>query len=408
MSERRIWTVSELNTAVKGILEADPRLARVLVRGELSNFTNHYKSGHLYMTLKDEKSAVRAVMFASSAKKLAFAPESGMKVVVEGRLALFERDGNVQLYLTDMQPDGVGALHLAYEQLKQKLEAEGLFDPARKRPLPKTPLHVGVVTAPTGAAVRDIIQVLGRRFPAAEVTLYPVLVQGEGAPPQIVQAIEWFDRQGAADLLIVGRGGGSIEDLWAFNDEGVARAIAACRIPVISAVGHETDFTIADFVADLRAPTPSAAAELAVPDRLTLRQRMLNVNARMAQLVLQKTGMGRERLRMLSQRRVFQSPMNYVEDRRLAADTLSRRMEQAAQAGLGRKKQHLSLLAGTLSALSPLKVLERGYAIATRQGRPLSDAAQLTAGDSVALRFARGTATAMVTEIQQEVPPDVK
>ena len=399
--ERDILTVSQLNAIIKAILDSDPLLARVMVRGELSNFKYHTQSGHLYMTLKDEKSAVRAVMFASSAKKLLFRPESGMKVIVEGRVAVFERDGQYQLYLTGMQPDGVGALHLAYEQLKRKLEAEGLFAQSRKKPLPKTPLHVGVITASTGAAVRDIIHVLGRRFPAAKVLLYPVLVQGPDAPPMLVQALRWFNEQRAADVLIVGRGGGSIEDLWAFNDEGVARAIAASDIPVISAVGHETDFTIADFVADLRAPTPSAAAELAVPDALTLRQRFSNVNVRMADLLLRKAVTNRARLQALSGHRTLQNPEKLLDDRKLVLDALSQRAAQAQQARLERARQNLGLLAGKLSALSPLAVLERGYAIAMKQGRPVKEAASLAVGDTLVLRFAKGQAQASVTQIEE-------
>jgi len=402
MEESLIRSVSELNALVKQILDADLRLERVLVRGEISNFTNHYKTGHLYMTLKDEKSAVRAVMFASAAGRLAFVPEDGLKVIAEGRVAVFERSGQYQLYINDLQPDGVGALHLAYEQLKARLEKEGLFDAARKRALPRTPLHIGVVTAPTGAAVRDIITVLGRRLPSAQVTLYPVLVQGEGAAPQIAAAIDHFNREGLADLLIVGRGGGSIEDLWAFNDERVARAIAASEIPVISAVGHETDFTIADFVADLRAPTPSAAAELAVPDRATLKNRFANLNRSLSGLTLRRIAQLRQQVGLLAQRRVFQSPRYQVEDRRMAVLALSERMATTMEAALRRRRQHFTLLTGTLSALSPLAVLERGYAIVTRGDQPLRSAQQLHIGEEVALRFARGAATASITAVKQE------
>ena len=399
-SARDILTVSQLNSILKAILDNDPLLTRLMVRGELSNFKHHAQSGHLYMTLKDERSAIRAVMFASAAKKLPFRPENGMKVIVEGRLTSYERDGQVQLYLTAMQPDGVGALHLAFEQLKAKLAAEGLFDPARKQPLPKTPLHIGVITASTGAAVRDIIHVLGRRFPAASVLLYPVLVQGEGAPPMLVEALQWFNDHRAADLIILGRGGGSMEDLWAFNNESVARAIAASSIPVISAVGHETDFTIADFVADLRAPTPSAAAEMAVPDAATLRHRLGNVNLRMADLLRRKTEALRSAVRSLGSRPVLQSPERMLEGRRLAADQLSTRLVQAQEAGLERRRRQLALSAGKLGALSPLSVMERGYAVAARpDGAVIRDAAQLTEGEALDLRFQRGRATAVVQTI---------
>ncbi len=396
--EGDVLTVSQLNAIVKALLDNEPLLSHVMVRGELSNFKYHTQSGHLYMTLKDEKSAVRAVMFASSAKKLLFRPENGMKVIVEGRVAVFERDGQYQLYLTGMQPDGLGALHLAYEQLKARLAAEGLFAPERKKPLPKTPFHIGVVTASTGAAVRDIIHVLGRRFPAAQVLLYPVLVQGPDAPPMIVEAINWFNERHAADVLIVGRGGGSIEDLWAFNDESVARAIAASAIPVISAVGHETDFTIADFVADLRAPTPSAAAELAVPDSLTLRQRLSNVNVRMADLLLRKTSAGRARLEMLSAHWALRQPEKLLDEKRLVLDGLSQRVLQAQQTRLERGRQRLSLTAGKLSALSPLGVLERGYSIVLHGGSPVRRADTLAVGDELTLRFAKGEVQARVTK----------
>ena len=259
----KVISVSQLNRYVKSLLEGDANLAAVYIGGEISNFTNHYKSGHLYMSLKDEGAVVKAVMFRAYASKLAFTPENGMKVIVRARVSLYEKDGAFQIYIEEMQPDGVGALQIAFEQLKKKLAAEGLFEASRKKPLPRYPARVGVITSPTGAAVRDIFNVLGRRFPLARVVFTPVLVQGEGAPAQLVAALRRFNETNAADVLIIGRGGGSIEELWAFNDETVARAVAASRIPVISAVGHETDFTICDFVADLRAPTPSAAAELA-------------------------------------------------------------------------------------------------------------------------------------------------
>ncbi|MBQ8027487.1 MAG: exodeoxyribonuclease VII large subunit, partial [Clostridia bacterium] len=261
-----VLSVGQINTFIKSIIDGDPNLSNVFVVGEISNFTNHYRTGHFYFTLKDKEAAIKAVMFRSSAQRLCFMPENGMSVIIRGRISVFERDGQYQLYADDMQPDGIGALNIAFEQLKAKLEAQGLFDSSRKKKLPSVPERVGVITSPTGAAVRDIINVLGRRFPLAKIVFHPVQVQGANAAAQIAHAIDLFNEHSAADVLIVGRGGGSIEDLWAFNEEIVALAVSKSDIPVISAVGHETDYTICDFVADMRVPTPSAAAEIAVPD----------------------------------------------------------------------------------------------------------------------------------------------
>lgn len=316
--EKRIITVSELNEYIKMVLENDELLMRVFVKGEISNFTNHYKTGHFYFSLKDEGGAVRAVMFRGSASKLKFVPENGMRVVVGGRVGVFPRDGQYQVYAETMEPDGVGALYVAYEQLKAKLEKEGLFDAAKKKPLPKIPTRIGIITSPTGAAIRDIINILGRRSPASKAVLYPALVQGEGAAPDLVRGIGYFNDAGNVDVIIIGRGGGSLEDLWAFNDETLARRVAASKIPVISAVGHETDFTLCDFAADRRAPTPSAAAELAVPETGELSRKLSNVTARLGLLMEGKTGLYRERLTRLASARVLMSPMNMIDDKRMA------------------------------------------------------------------------------------------
>ena len=400
--ERQIVSVSQLNKYMKSLIDGDNVLASVWVRGELSNFTNHYKTGHMYMTIKDEGSAIRAVMFARDATKLQFKPESGMKVLVCGRVAVFERDGQYQLYLKEMEPDGVGALHLAFEQLKKKLAAEGLFNEERKRSLPKLPLKIGVITSPTGAAVRDIINVLGRRFPAAAVTLYPVLVQGDGAPQQIIEALNYFSTARTFDVVIAGRGGGSIEELWAFNDEGVARAIASCAVPVISAVGHETDFTIADFAADLRAPTPSAAAELAVPDMLTLKSRFANLNTRLFDLVTRRITAAKTKIGDYGKRRVFQSPSVYIDDRRMAVVNVTKHIESAVKLGEAKRRQKLTVAAGKLDALSPLAVLSRGYAVVMKDKVAVRSKSDISKGDNIDIMLAGGHASAAITEVYDE------
>ena len=297
-----VLTIGQLNAYVKSLLDGDDNLNHVYVSAEISNFTNHYRTGHFYFSLKDENAVIRAVMFRSSAQRLKFLPQDGMRVIVRGRVSLYERDGQYQLYVDDLQPDGVGALNLAYEQLKEKLSKEGLFAPERKKTLPRYPMRVGVVTSPTGAAVRDIINVLSRRFPLAQIILQPVQVQGADAPGQIADAIRLFNEKKAADVLIVGRGGGSLEELWAFNEEEVARAVAASEIPVVSAVGHETDFTICDFAADLRAPTPSAAAELCVPDAQGELARVQMLRHSVFQLVQRRMESEQQRLDTLSAR----------------------------------------------------------------------------------------------------------
>lgn len=392
----RVITVGQLNRYVKSLLEGDRNLLSVYIGGEISNFTNHYKSGHLYMSLKDETAVVKAVMFRGYASKLAFTPENGMKVIVKARVSLYEKDGAFQIYIEEMQPDGVGALQIAYEQLKARLEKEGLFDPARKRPIPRYPQRVGVITSPTGAAVRDIMNVLGRRFPLAEIVFVPVLVQGEGAPPQLVRAVELFNEKKAADVLIIGRGGGSIEELWAFNDERVARAVAASAIPVISAVGHETDFTICDFAADLRAPTPSAAAELAVPDTRSLLSRLQQLQTVSRQAVVHRLQTERKRLAALREKRCLSTPLFYVEGQAMRLDFATRAFSSAAQMQLTRADRQLAALSGKLDALSPLKVLSRGYSIVQKEGAVVKSTAGLSPGDELSLRMTDGAVTCLV------------
>lgn len=388
-------TVTQLNRYIKLIMEKDPRLANVAVAGELSNFKYH-TSGHCYMTLKDETSSIRAVMFKSYAQRLRFKPENGMKIIASGKISVYERDGQYQLYIESMQPDGIGDLHVAFEQLKARLEQEGLFDPSRKKPVPPFPERIGVVTSPTGAAVRDIVNVATRRYPLAEIIIYPVLVQGEGAALQISNAIDYFNAEKAADVLIVGRGGGSIEELWAFNEEPVARAIARSEIPVISAVGHETDFTIADFVSDLRAPTPSAAAELAVPSKDELVSQIVQLYKRMKYTVCKAIESNRSILSRFS----IRSPMDTVNQNRILTDNMVKHLINAAAAYLDARSKKLAVAAAALSALSPLAVLTRGYAVAQKDNRVISSIRQVKTGDKITLTVTDGNIISSVTETE--------
>ncbi len=385
------------------LLQEDVALTPVYVSGEISNFVNHYKSGHLYFSLKDENALVKAVMFRTYAARLAFRPEGGMKVIVRAKASVYEKDGTFQLYVEDMQPDGVGALQIAYEQLKKRLQEEGLFDAARKKALPPFPTRIGVITSPTGAAVRDILNILARRYPLAQVVFLPVLVQGEGAPPQLVAALERMNREKAADVLIIGRGGGSLEELWAFNDERVCRAVAASEIPVISAVGHETDFTLCDFAADLRAPTPSAAAELAVPDAAELFLSLRQTQVQLTVLMRSRLEKVRTELQILHRQKALSSPTYYVEQMAMQLDLLTRSFEHSAKTALQDAHAQLSALAAKLDALSPLKVLSRGYAMArTDGGRLVTSVADVCKGDTLYMDMCDGTLVCMVQDIQKE------
>lgn len=359
----RTLTVSELNGIIKALIDGEPLLGKVCVRGELSNY-KIYPSGHHYFTLKDAESSLRCVMFKSSASKLRFRPESGMGVTAFGRISVFPRDGAYQLYCTDLIPEGTGDLQIAYEQLKAKLAAEGLFDPGHKKPLPAFPKKIAVITSSAGAAVHDMIRILGRRWPMTKVVLLPVRVQGVEAPPEIVGAIRYANKYKVADLIITGRGGGSIEDLWAFNDERVARAIYESELPVISAVGHEPDVTISDYVADVRASTPSNAAELAVPDVSEMRELLENLNIRKTQAVRKKLSRLSTRLEDIKNRRVLQNPMTYVDTKRSELDYVRDRLIAAADRIYAAKRHKFVALAASLDAMSPLKVMSRGYAIA--------------------------------------------
>lgn len=383
-------TVTQVNTYIKSLIDEDINLNAVIISGEISNFKNHYRTGHFYLTLKDEKSSIKAVMFSTANRRLRFMPEDGMQVIAVGRISVFERDGVYQLYIEDMMPDGYGSLNLAFEKLKQKLSEEGLFDTSHKKEIPSCPMRVGVITSPTGAAIEDILNVLSRRFPLAEVVFQGVEVQGINAAPSIVQAINKFDELNAADVLIVGRGGGSIEDLWAFNEESVARAIFNCKIPVISAVGHETDFTIADFVADLRAPTPSAAAELAVPDIREQKAYITSMKNFLENVMLLKIDNERNKVKNLVSSKSFVKPADMIKSHRQYLDNLTLACEGSVNLAIKKQRVDFSSLVSKLDAMSPLKVLTRGYAMVEKENSIVTESTSLLKGDLINLNFADG------------------
>ncbi len=393
-------SVTQLTQYIKLLLDRDEILSQACVRGELSNFKAH-SSGHLYFTLKDEGAVISCVMFRSDAVKLRFRPESGMKVILYGRVSLFPKSGQYQIYVTNMQPDGVGALAVAFEQLKRRLHEEGLFDPNHKKPLPRYPERVALVTSPTGAAVRDMIRILGRRWPMAEVVVCPVRVQGEGAAQEIADMLDYVDKHQLADVIITGRGGGSMEDLWAFNEESVARAIWRCQIPVISAVGHEPDVTIADYVADVRAATPSNGAELAVRDSETLQSALRQLQVRMEQAQIQKINRLRQRLDTFSKSRVMRQPDAYLQQQELHLEMLRQRLEHSGEVVLAKNRQRFERTAAKLDALSPLKVLGRGYAMVTREEAVIRETAQLKPGDAISVSLSDGTAQCTVNTVQR-------
>ncbi len=400
---RHVITITELNNYIKNLFEADAYLGNVWIKGEISNFKFH-STGHLYFSLKDDGSVIRAVMFKGSASKLVFVPENGMKVIAHGRITSFVRDGQYQIYIDAMEPDGIGALYIAYEQLKRKLEAMGLFDPKRKKPIPKIPSRIGIITSPTGAAIRDMINVAGRRFPYAKIILYPSLVQGPDAPPQLISGLKYFNDNNAADVIIIGRGGGSIEDLWAFNDERVAYAVAESHIPVISAVGHETDFTICDFVADRRAPTPSAAAEIAVPDTAELKNKFNNVIKHEAASIERLLSKHREKLTMLSSSRILKNPSVLIDDRRMAVLLASEKIASAESAKINTAKILLGRVSGKLEALNPLSVISRGYsAIYSEDNTLIKSVDQLAVGMKINFKTADGSAEATVNNVTKNI-----
>ena len=396
-----IFSVSGLNNYIKSVFENSRTLNSVTVRGEISNFV-HHRSGHLYFSLKDADGQIRAVMFRSRTAGLKFMPESGMKVIIHGSVTVYPRDGSYQIYASSMQPDGIGALYLAFEQMKARLAEEGLFDEAHKLPVPAIPSRIGIITSPTGAAVRDIINVTGRRFPCADLYLYPALVQGEGAEDSLICALDYLDKSKLCDVIIIGRGGGSIEDLWAFNSEKLARRIYEATTPIISAVGHETDFTICDFVSDMRAPTPSAAAEIAVPERQELLMRIDSFDERLSAALVRSVSRARERLSVLSDRADKATVEKMLITKRETVERFYEKAEFLARATLERAKERIAQNAGKADALSPLSTLLRGYSIAEKQNRVINSINDVNDGDEITLIMSDGRIIGRVTDVKKE------
>lgn len=392
----RVLSVSQINFYIKSIIENDGSLQFVLVTGEISNLTVHQRSGHIYLSLKDSNSVISAVMFAGNARQLRFRLENGMKVICRGRISVYEPSGRYQLYIEDMQPDGVGALTLAFEQLKKKLAQKGLFDNAHKKPLPKFPKTIGVITSPTGAAVQDITNIIRRRFPSADIVLAPVLVQGESAPEQLVRAVNKFSASKIADVVIIGRGGGSAEDLWAFNDEQLAYAVYNCETPIISGVGHETDFTVCDFVADVRASTPSAAAELAVPDRQELMSYYFKQKQYISAMLDRKIKTAQLRLENQQRRMSASSPKLKAEQLEKQLSAKSEKLTRLMNAYISDRENKLIAAKGKLDGLNPLNVLNRGYAIAEKDEKIITSSKQLKDGDAFTVILSDGKINAKV------------
>ncbi|OPY57539.1 MAG: Exodeoxyribonuclease 7 large subunit [Pelotomaculum sp. PtaU1.Bin035] len=396
----RVLTVQELTRHIKTILDEDYLLNNVWVKGEISNF-KAASSGHFYFTLKDDSSCLKVVMFRSRSRNVLFRPENGMSVAVRGYISIFERDGAYQLYANEIEPDGTGALYLAFEQLKERLRREGLFDQKNKKKLPLLPRRIGIVTSPTGAAVRDMVEIVRRRWPGLEIILVPVLVQGEGAPLAVARGLQLLNQLDGVDLIIVGRGGGSLEELWAFNTEVVARSIFLSKIPVISAVGHETDVTISDFVADARAATPSAAAEMAVPDKKEMNRYIQSIITRLIRAAREKVREGRIRLEICRASRIFTRPEENISGtRQQSVDFLKHRLLQGARGTVKREESRLAALAARLQALSPLATLARGYSVCTTPytGRVISDAREVKIGGRLAVRLHKGLLQCIVED----------
>lgn len=399
-----IFTVSEVNYMIKNLLDSNEHLRQVYIRGEISNFKHHNISGHMYFTLKDEKSQIRCVMFKSCNMLLPFLPENGMNVIAFGFISVFTRDGQYQLYVEDLQPDGIGALHIAFEKLKARLEEEGLFAPERKLKLPFLPKKIGLVTSPTGAAIKDLLTVIKRRFPNVNIVIAPVLVQGKGAADEISSAISHLNNLKDIDVIIVGRGGGSIEELWAFNEEKVARAIANSKVPVISAVGHETDYTIADFVADKRAPTPSAAGEIVVPEKEILKNEVRHLSLRLINGFYNFIGERRQKLEYLKMSPVFKRPETYIMNCRLVIDELLRRLKKDTDYYIAKQKSILGQSISKLEALNPLSILKRGYSICihSNTNRLVKHWSDVKKGDYVKVLLSDGNLICKVKECEKK------
>ncbi len=397
----KFLTVSQLNTYIKEIMDRDELLSYVYIKGEISNFTNHYKSGHFYFSLKDETGVISAVMFKSCADKVKFQPKDGMKVFATGKVTTFVRDGKYQIYITSMEPDGVGALYVAFEQLKEKLSKEGLFDTEHKLPLPKIPTRVGVITSSTGAAVRDIINVISRRFPFAKIILYPVLVQGENCAASVINALDYFEETKSVDVIIFGRGGGSMEDLWGFNDENLARKIYSLTIPTISAVGHEIDFTISDFVADMRAPTPSAAAEICVPELNELKRKIDNVKNYIKVHLDKKINQGYERLNGLKNSKVLLNPLSAIEFKRMNLDFQTDRLINSQKIRISKDRERFSKVASKLEALNPMSILLRGYSVSKNaEGKVIESISDVKKDDMIEINLKDGKIDCRAIEVK--------
>ncbi len=401
-ADKLTYTVSQLNNYVKTMIDSDPCLTYIYVVGEISNFTNHYKTGHFYLTLKDSSCAIKAVMFRSNAARIKFEPQNGMKVICRGRASLFERDGSFQFYIDEMQPDGAGALQVAFEQLCEKLKSEGLFDEAYKKPIPKFPERIAVITSPTGAAVQDIKNVISRRCPCVEVIMCPVLVQGDGAAAQLCDAVKKVNELNCADVIIIGRGGGSIEDLWAFNDETLARTIFNSNIPVISAVGHEIDFTVCDFVSDLRAPTPSAGAELAVPDINDVKYMLSRLEGGVLSGYSNRLNNLRSRVKLSTESYVLKNPENYISSLKEKLNLNSTKMKSSFNNLLSENREAFTALCAKLDAMSPLATIARGYSVTYINKKPIKSVDDVNLNDCLNVKLVDGVINCTVNNVSKE------